>query len=94
MTTYYHRQTGFIHWLLIPVTAVLVGLAIMGKVSDVTDSILVGVTLISVLFFWHLTVSFDGKALKVRFGPIPLFRTTIFLDEITAAEPYIQGHIR
>lgn len=87
MAAYHHRQTGFIHWLVIPPGVIFTCLALMGRVSAPAGIIAAGVTLITTLLFWYLTVSCDGRLLRVRFGPIGLFRINIPLGTIQSVEP-------
>ena len=87
---YYHRQTGWLHWLLYGMAAGAVVLMWFERdqAHVVPATSLVALLLVFAgLAFHHLTVSDEGDALAVRFGPLPLFGTRIRYAEITAAEP-------
>lgn len=87
---YYHRQTGWLHWLLYGVAA---GAVVLMWFERDQAHVVLAASLVALLLvfaglaFHHLTVSDEGDALAVRFGPLPLFGTRIRYAEITAAEP-------
>lgn len=84
--SYSHTQRSPLHYLLLLPAAVLVAIGLLQD-ADPEASILLGVVagvLILLSFsFQHLTVEDEGDRLRARFGPIPLFQTSVRYEDIT-----------
>lgn len=85
---YAHTQNAPLHWLLHGVTAVLCIGAWWSRGEPMIATVLVlsavSSSLIS-LAFVNLTVRDQGEHMDVRYGPLPLFRTTIRYQDVHSA---------
>jgi len=89
LVTYWHRQTSPLCMLLYALAALFLWLAYSLRHEPVVSVVmpLAGiVNLVLATSFHHLTVSDEGEALAIRFGPLPLFRTAIRYDDIRRVE--------
>jgi len=89
---YEHRQRGWLHLLLLGLAAVTATFAASAGHHDDPNLavLLIGLAMLffAVAFcFVSLTIRDESDRLAVRFGPIPLFRTSIRYDEISQVEP-------
>ena len=87
--SYSHTQKGILRPILLICAAVCFVVAYLAWESPPLTPVFVvaGVVCIVLAFaFARLTVCGEGERLAVRFGPIPLFRTTIPFDKITGVE--------
>jgi len=86
---YHHTQRAPIHWILHFFAAYFIWFAWVLRDRTVLLAIMScgGAAFVFLAFaFRHLTVSDDGDALGVRFGPLPVFGTRIPYNTITAVE--------
>ena len=89
---YKHTQRGSLHWLLLLLATGFFALGIWAPMDD-ADRILArtflwGAASLMLLFAFTvvtLTVSSDGHRLRLRYGPVPLLRKTIYIAEIENA---------
>jgi hypothetical protein len=89
LVTYWHRQTAPLCLLLYLLTGVLVAIGWSSRQEPALSLILLLAALLNLIMasaFHHLTVSDEGDLLAIRFGPLPLFRTSIRYDEIRRIE--------
>jgi hypothetical protein len=91
--SYDHTQRGSIHWIVgAAASAMLVGAAVAAVMgAEVAIAITLAATALSLLavaacIAW-LRVHDDGDALRISFGPLPLFRRRIRYDAIRGAQP-------
>jgi len=98
MNGYRHRQRSWWWWgLLIPGLAVLGFTAVLSARGEVHPTplamlVLTGATfLLTALMFVHLDVSDEMDRLRVRFGPLPLFGTSIPYEAMESVEPTTTG---
>jgi len=87
---YYHRQRGFIGPLLFVVAAVETAALAFLRGQPGMQWLLGGLAALFAALgfcFQWLDVQGDAEALRVRFGPLPLFGARIPYVRITAAEP-------
>lgn len=87
MYTYTHTQRGPLWWILALVGLVLVAIAWVSTVPAFVQVILgaVAATVVLVaLCFASLTIEDRGEVLRVRYGPIPLFRFHFRYGEISS----------
>ncbi|RUL85714.1 hypothetical protein [Tautonia sociabilis] len=88
-TSYRHSQRGPWHLLLEGVGVVLMVVALVSGVPSAARLLLFGVGTMFLVIgssFRVLTVEDQGDRLSVRFGPLPLFRTSIPYDDIRDVE--------
>lgn len=89
LVTYWHRQSAPLCLVLYALSGLLLWLGTSLRNDPVVSVVmpLAGiVTLVLAASFHHLTVSDEGEALAVRFGPLPLFRTAIRYDDVRRVE--------
>lgn len=87
---YSHTQRAPLHLMLFGVALLLAGFAwaSRGLPSAAITCLAVAALMVFLAFcFGSLTVADEGQRLSVRFGPIPLFGTSIAYEDITGAEP-------
>ncbi len=86
---YAHTQRAPLHYIIYCVALILICFAWGSRsYSGATVVLLVtaGVLVVVALSFRTLTVSDEGQQLSVRFGPIPIFGTSIPYSDITRVE--------
>ena len=86
---YEHTQRAPLHYILIGIAALLAGIAAAASDEPLVVAIVAsvaGVFFVLALSFRSLEVFDDGQRLRVRFGPLPLFSTSINYAEITGVE--------
>jgi hypothetical protein len=86
---YSHTQKGRLHYLLYVAEAGFLAGAWLARDQPYPMLMLLGVAALLFLFtqaFHQMTVTDEGEALAVRYGPLPLIRTRIPYAAITAVE--------
>ena len=88
--SYVHTQKSPLVWILSAVGGLTV--IVVSVVTHNTPAILISVgaaatLVIAGLCFGRLTVRDEGPALAIRFGPLPVFRTTLRYSAITEVQP-------
>jgi hypothetical protein len=89
LVTYWHRQSAPMCLLLYALASVLFVIGWSLRYEPVVSVVLPLTGLFMLVLapsFHHLTVSDEGEALALRFGPLPLFRTAIRYDGIRRVE--------
>ncbi|MDA1195764.1 MAG: hypothetical protein O2894_11340 [Planctomycetota bacterium] len=87
---YEHIQRAPLHWLLVvPGTAMVVSAWYDPEQSWVAWLLsIVGALMVALsLCFRHLVVRDEGERLRVVFGPLPFFRTSVAYSRIQAVRP-------
>lgn len=87
--SYRHTQRSWLHWLLDGIGALMMVLALVSGEPYGARLLMVGLgTLFLVVgsSFGHLTVEDRGDRLAIRFGPLPLFRTSVRYDDMRQVE--------
>lgn len=87
---YHHTQKGWLHWLLYGLAAGAVVLMWFEREQPQAVVAIAATALLLVfaaLAFHYMTISDEGDALAVHYGPLPLFSTRVRYAEITAVEP-------
>lgn len=94
MNGYRHRQRSWWWWgLLIPGLAMLGFTAVLGARGEALAMLVLTAAafLLAALMFVYLDTSDEGDRLRVRFGPLPLFGTSIPYEAIESVEPTTTG---
>jgi hypothetical protein len=87
---YDKTQHAPLHYIIIGVAALMLGMAWFNQGEPAAAVLLVAVAAVLVLVAFmcgSLTVRDEGDRLAVRFGPIPAFGTRIRYADITSVEP-------
>lgn len=88
-TSYWHRQTGPLCWIVYTLAIIIFALAWVLHEAPFVQAILLatGTTLLPLAgCFHHLTVADEGEWLSIQFGPIPVFQCRVAYRNITSAE--------
>ncbi len=88
-TAYRHTQRGYWHLLLDGFGVLMMALAVFSGEPYAARLLFLGMGAMFLLLgssFRNLTVEDRGDRLSVRFGPIPLFRTSVSYDDIREVE--------
>ncbi len=89
---YHHTQTGYLHYILYGVTAIVLSLAWLTRDETAVPLLLAGIaalTLLAAESFRYLTVQDEVDCLALRYGPLPFFHKRIRYTDVTAVE---RGH--
>jgi len=89
LVTYWHRQTAPVCLVLYALAALLVALGWMLRQEPVFAIMFPstgGIVGLIGAGFHHLTTEDQGDHLSIRFGPLPLFRTTVRYEQIRSLE--------
>ena len=89
LVTYWHRQTAPLSLVLYALAALFVAFGWSFRQEPVVAFVLVaagGVVALLGAGFHHLTTEDQGDHLSIRFGPLPLFRTTLRYEQIRSLE--------
>lgn len=87
--SYQHTQTGYLHWVcLVPAVALaaVAWLTVDRPVLLITFATSAAVCLLLAASCYSMTVADVGDELTVRFGPVPLFHTSVRYDLIEHVE--------
>lgn len=95
MSGYNHTQRGIIGPLQLVMSAVFLVGAWFNRAGPALPGMLLGAAMgVFLTFgFWTLTARDEGERLAVRFGPVPVFRTSIPYSTVVAVERVGAGPI-
>lgn len=82
MTSYSHTQRSPLWWLLLAVAGVIAGVGWQSTEARIPSASLAAALAVITLTVATLTVRDTGAELQVRFGPIPLFGTSLRYDDV------------
>jgi hypothetical protein len=89
LVTYWHRQTAPLCLVLYALAAFFIALGWALRQEPALAVVLPiagGVVALLGAAFHHLTTEDQGDHLSIRFGPLPLFRTTLRYEQIRSLE--------
>lgn len=85
MSTYQHKQIGYLDWILLGVFAALLVMALLMHATPFGFYVALfaaGVMLVMALSFGWMEVRDEGQHLTIRYGPLRLFRKQLNYTDI------------